>query len=114
MRRASRMMSDTMPHRFISSAEFSDLMPELGTCVAIEITANSQSVYQAALPEAVTFIVGAERHGVPQPILDYCDYAVHIPMFGQLSSMNVAMSAGVVLYEWVRQQSVRQQLNEDR
>ena len=109
MRRASRMMSDTMPHQFISAVEFAELMPALAPCVAVEITANSQSVYASTLPTDVTFIVGSERHGIPQPILDQCAYAVHIPMFGQLSSMNVAVSAAVVLYEWVRQQLAQKQ-----
>lgn len=46
----------------------------------------------------VCFIVGHEREGVRQELLDQADAAIEIPMFGKGKSLNVAMAATVVLY----------------
>jgi len=36
-----------------------------------------------------------------------CDKVVHIPMIGKLESLNVSVSAAIVLYERVRQMEQR-------
>jgi TrmH family RNA methyltransferase len=46
---------------------------------------------------AATWIVGAEREGVPADVLEACDAVAHIPIAGE--SLNAAMAATVALYE---------------
>ncbi len=53
------------------------------------------------LPSAIVF--GNEKMGVSQDVLDMADVKVKIPMFGMVQSLNVSVSAGVILYEAVRQ-----------
>lgn len=48
-------------------------------------------------------LLGRESAGVPQEIVDYTDGAVTIPMSPHVRSLNVAMAAGIVLGEAVRQ-----------
>jgi 23S rRNA (guanosine2251-2'-O)-methyltransferase len=48
-------------------------------------------------------VLGAEGEGLPEAIMQACDYAVHIPMPGGTESLNVAVAAGIILYEAVRQ-----------
>lgn len=48
----------------------------------------------------VTLLVGAERDGLPQDIVDGCDHVAHIPIVGD--SLNAAMAATVALYEMTR------------
>jgi tRNA G18 (ribose-2'-O)-methylase SpoU len=103
MRRASRMMTDTDLYQFLPLAAFLPLVPTLGALVALEITTRSRNIYRVELPEQIALVVGGERHGIPPQVLDLCQQAVHIPMMGRLSSMNVAVSLAVGLYEWVRQ-----------
>ncbi len=52
---------------------------------------------------AVAVAVGAEKHGLTEPMLAAADVRVRIPMSGRADSLNVATSAAVVLYEAVRQ-----------
>lgn len=70
------------------------------TCVCLEITQQSVDVATYRLPAdgKVCLLVGAESQGVPDTILAACDVALHIPMRGVNSSMNVAMACGVASY----------------
>ena len=48
-------------------------------------------------------VLGAEGKGVHDLVRKKCDFLVSIPMQGKVSSLNVSVAAGVVLYEVVRQ-----------
>src|SRR5450755_4356305 len=48
-------------------------------------------------------VLGAEGKGIHELVRRKCDYLVSIPMLGKVSSLNVSVAAGVVLYEVVRQ-----------
>ncbi|MEO3937462.1 RNA methyltransferase [Dermatophilaceae bacterium Soc4.6] len=56
----------------------------------------------------VAIAVGSEKHGIDETLLAAADERVRIPMHGQANSLNVSVSAAVVLYEAVRQRSSRQ------
>jgi len=45
-------------------------------------------------------IFGHEVNGVDQKIINECDYVVEIPQFGTKHSFNIAVSAGIVLWEF--------------
>lgn len=64
------------------------------------------SLYQAQLPAALGMVLGAEGHGLRRLTREKCHQLVHIPMRGAVESLNVAVAAGVMLYEAVRQRSV--------
>ena len=65
---------------------------------ALEITDQSRLYYEYAFPEKVCLIVGNEDHGVTRQILDLCDGAVNVPMFGKGRSLNVHVSLAIVAY----------------
>jgi 23S rRNA (guanosine2251-2'-O)-methyltransferase len=44
-------------------------------------------------------VFGHEINGVEQEVLNDCDFAVEIPQFGTKHSFNIAVSAGIVLWE---------------
>lgn len=48
------------------------------------------------------FVLGGEGHGLHQQVRKHCDAVVRIPMAGAISSLNVSVAAGVVLFEWRR------------
>jgi 23S rRNA (guanosine2251-2'-O)-methyltransferase len=48
-------------------------------------------------------VMGAEDVGIAPENLRICDSLVGIPEFGQISSLNVSVAAGVLIYEGVRQ-----------
>jgi tRNA G18 (ribose-2'-O)-methylase SpoU len=45
------------------------------------------------------FIFGNEVHGVEQTLIDQCGRCLEIPQFGTKHSFNVAVSAGIVLWD---------------
>lgn len=66
------------------------------------ITTSARAKYDVAdanftYPCAV--MLGSEAQGLPPELLDAGDLPVRIPMYGQASSLNLAVAAGIVLYE---------------
>lgn len=51
----------------------------------------------------IALVMGAEDVGISPETLKLCDTFVSIPMFGNISSLNVSVAAGVMMYEVVRQ-----------
>jgi 23S rRNA (guanosine2251-2'-O)-methyltransferase len=51
-----------------------------------------------ATPTAI--VLGAEGQGLHENVKKHCDLLVSIPMAGAVSSLNVSVAAGVVLFEW--------------
>ncbi len=53
--------------------------------------------------EKYALIFGHEINGVDQEVVDLCDGAIEIPQHGTKHSLNIAVSAGIVLWEVFRQ-----------
>ena len=45
--------------------------------------------------------VGQEGDGLPQNILDRCNYTLEIPSFGSVRSLNVGVAASIVMYDYI-------------
>jgi len=56
-------------------------------------------------PIAVVF--GSESEGISLDALRLADYKIKIPMFGMAQSLNLSVSAGIILYEALRQRLSR-------
>ena len=54
-------------------------------------------------------VLGGEGGGLHDLVASKCDFLVSIPMLGGVSSLNVSVAAGVVLYEVVRQRKQGEQ-----
>ncbi|MGD0200672.1 MAG: 23S rRNA (guanosine(2251)-2'-O)-methyltransferase RlmB [Bryobacteraceae bacterium] len=52
------------------------------------------------LPTAL--VLGGEGHGLHANVGRHCDFLVRIPLAGKISSLNVSVAAGIVLFEWKR------------
>src|SRR5205085_4077000 len=50
-------------------------------------------------------VLGGEGKGLHEQVRNHCDVLVRIPMAGKISSLNVSVAAGVVLFEWKRRRS---------
>mgnify|MGYP000215114530 FL=1 len=89
--------------------EYVDNLPQLivdlrqngVTVVAVEQSSNSVSLANFTVPNKVAYILGNEVDGVSEHIQQLCDVIVELPMLGQKESLNVATTAGIVLYHQV-------------
>lgn len=59
----------------------------------------------AKLTGPIAVVMGSEENGVSPEYLKLCDGRVKIPMLGTIESLNVAVSASVVMYEVNRQRA---------
>jgi len=71
---------------------------------ALEIADNSRS-YDDLKAEnfPLCLVFGNEVSGIDDDVLAHCDFALEIPQYGTKHSLNVAVSAGISLFEAVKQ-----------
>ncbi|MGI8687534.1 MAG: TrmH family RNA methyltransferase [Thermomicrobiales bacterium] len=62
-----------------------------------------QEHWQVVYPSPLLMLFGNEGRGLPPDIVAHGDLSVRIPMHGSASSLNLAVAAGVLLYETLRQ-----------
>ena len=64
---------------------------------------GAANLYKADISKKMAFIFGNEANGVTEELQAAAETRLFIPMAGQAESMNVAMAAGIVLFEGLRQ-----------
>jgi len=52
--------------------------------------------------EPAAIVLGSEGRGLHDNVKKHCDFLINIPMAGAVSSLNVSVAAGVVLFDWKR------------
>lgn len=63
----------------------------------------TRSIYCLSLTGPLAMVMGSEGKGLRPLIAKSCDQCVHIPMAGEVESLNVSVATGVALFEAVRQ-----------
>lgn len=103
VKRISRHTAEHLPVIIYSDpiAELEELKQQNYTIIALEITDVSIPLSEMRLHHDGKFVIvaGEERNGIPEDVLNLCDYSVHLPMYGKNSSLNVVNSLTVALYE---------------
>lgn len=64
---------------------------------------GNDSLYDIDLKGPTALVLGSEGWGLRKVTSDLCDHLIRIPMAGTVDCLNVSVSAGVCLYEAVRQ-----------
>ena len=60
------------------------------------------SIHELEVPLPAAVVVGGEGKGLRRLTKEHCDHLVRIPMAGAVASLNVAVAAGILLFEVVR------------
>ncbi len=58
--------------------------------------------------QASAIVLGGEGAGLHRLVKEKCDALVSIPICGKIESLNVSVAAGVILYEALRQRTIKQ------
>jgi 23S rRNA (guanosine2251-2'-O)-methyltransferase len=73
----------------------------------LEAARGAQQYDQADLSGPLALVVGSEGEGLRRLVRDRCDFLLCLPMRGQVTSLNAAVAASIVLYEVWRQRTAR-------
>lgn len=98
----------SVPWEHLASADeaASRLLAGGYTLLAVEQAEGStplQDYFSARpVPEPLAMVLGNEVHGVRQTVIDRCHACLELPQFGTKHSLNVATTAGIVLWEAAR------------
>jgi len=97
--------TESVPWRYFKSAidAINDMKFKGCKIIAVEITDKKRS-YESLLKSdfPLCLVLGNELTGLDDKILNECDDAIEIPMYGVKHSLNVSVAAGIVAYEAVR------------
>jgi 23S rRNA (guanosine2251-2'-O)-methyltransferase len=80
-------------------------LQKLGIQLLAADSTGQQSLWHTNLQPMTALVLGSEAFGISPELLAICDQRVTIPMAGSVTSLNVAVAAGVMLYEIRRQQT---------
>ncbi|HOY32554.1 MAG TPA: RNA methyltransferase [Bacteroidales bacterium] len=84
-------------------AAVADLKAEGALIVAVEQTDTSINLkdYHPDKTRKTALIFGNEINGISDEVLSLCDYSIEIPQFGTKHSINISVSAGIILWDIV-------------
>lgn len=77
-----------------------------GVQLVVSTEKTKESIYDVDYTGPSCIIMGAEDVGVSDELIRISDKLAKIPMFGEIESLNVSVSAAVVIYEAIRQRNI--------
>lgn len=90
------VVSSVAEDKFIAEAK------DAGYELLVTSLEGADNLYKADLGGRIAFVMGNEAGGVSASLLERADKRVFIPMAGRAESLNVAMAAGIVMFEALR------------
>ena len=77
---------------------------------AIELAHDAMNLEQAienyqqqtTPPQGVALVLGHEVFGVADEVMALCDGCIELPQYGTKHSLNVSVTAGIVMYAWAK------------
>nr|XP_056709163.1 probable methyltransferase TARBP1 isoform X2 [Euleptes europaea] len=80
------------------------------TIIGVEQTAKSCDLTEYCFPEKSLLLLGNEHEGIPANLIQQLDVCVEIPQQGVIRSLNVHVSGALLIWEYTRQQIIRQKV----
>ena len=93
----------SVPVAVCTSADAIAFLKKRGIRILTAQLQDSEWYYDTDMTGATALVMGTESTGLTQAWRDSADAHIKIPMLGRLDSLNVSVSAAVLLYEGVRQ-----------
>lgn len=100
------MMTDTYLHvHYYKTPEAFLMAIAARTLIAIDNVSGAKTLGETTLPRDAVLLFGAEGPGIRPELLSAAAMTVAIEQSGSTRSINVGVAAGIVMFEWVRQNS---------
>ena len=96
----------TVPVVAASSAEVIRFLKGRGIAILTAQLQDSSLYYDTDMRRGVAIVMGTESTGLTQAWRQAADAHIRIPMLGRLDSLNVSVSAAILLFEAVRQRQI--------
>ncbi|MGB6221920.1 23S rRNA (guanosine(2251)-2'-O)-methyltransferase RlmB [Haloferula sp.] len=107
VRRVSVGAADHVPFVQVTNlARTMERLKEKGVWFVGTSDRAEKSLYELDLKGPLAIVLGAEEKGMRRLTEENCDFLAMIPMAGKIECLNVSVSAGVCLFEAVRQRSL--------
>ncbi len=92
----------TVPWEKVEIKDVLDSLKDEGyAIVGVEQTPESKT-YTSFSPSGKTaFVFGSEVEGLSREVLGMCDTVIDIPMHGEKESLNVSVTAGIILFHYI-------------
>lgn len=78
-------------------------LQESGILVVAATEKGKDYHFKTDLKGPLAIVMGSEEDGVSPELLRICDQLLRIPMLGSVSSLNVSVASGIMIYEAIRQ-----------
>ena len=87
----------------VTVKEFIIAYRKLGySIIGLEQTQNSIDIKKFEFKEKMVLVLGNEKEGIPQEIIDLIDNCIIINQFGEVRSLNVHVSAAIMIWECIK------------
>jgi len=83
-----------------------EYLKESGLKVISATEKSGTDISKLNFKSPAVLIMGAEDKGISRELISISDHLVKIPVTGNISSLNVSVAAGIILYEIARQRSL--------
>lgn len=87
----------------VTLSEFYDFIKDNTIKTYVTSLENSKPYHTISYAKRTMIILGNEGNGVSREIIEMCDQAITIPMYGDIESLNVSIAAALCMYK-VREQ----------
>ena len=68
---------------------------------------GTSALWSTDFTGAAALVIGSEGDGMGRLVRENCDFTVSLPMKGQIGSLNASAAASIVMYEVLRQRSIK-------
>ena len=100
--------AETVPvYRVTNLARTLKWLQEQGLWIVGTSDDCEKTAYEVDMTIPIVICMGSEGKGLRRLTREHCDWLVRLPMCGYVSSLNLSVATGIMLYETVRQRQIK-------
>jgi len=93
-------------HRSANMDQTVRFLKESGLQIVACTEKGDQEFHRIDYKGPLAIVMGSEEDGISPALIELSDHTAGIPMLGEISSLNVSVAAGIILYEALKQRSL--------